>query len=193
MKPRTALFTASIVIATLATLTVPVSRIAVWNITASVPTGLYIIRGKQSIHVDERVAIQPPHKLSKLLAERGYLPVGIPLLKRAAAVSGQRVCRFAHGVTIDGKFVGVARSFDRRSRPLPSWFGCRRLAEGELFVMNPDAPDSFDGRYFGVLSMTAVIGRATPIWTDESGHGDHIWFAQPEITDPTTKQKGSRP
>jgi conjugative transfer signal peptidase TraF len=192
MKPRTVLFASSVVIATLATLTVPVSRTAVWNITASVPTGLYLIRGKQSVHAGERVAIQPPPELRKLLAERGYLPVGVPLLKRVAAVSGQRVCRFAHGVTIDGKFAGVARSFDRRGRPLPAWSGCYRLGAGELFVMNPDAPDSFDGRYFGVLTSRDVIGRATPIWTDESGHGDHIWFAQPEITDPTTKQKGSR-
>lgn len=193
MKSRTILFAASIVAATLATLTVPVSRTAVWNITASVPTGLYLIRCKQSIHVGERVAIQPPPKLRKLLAERGYLPSGVPLLKRVAAVSGQHVCRFAHGVTIDGELVGVARSFDRRGRPLPAWSGCHRIAHGELFMMNPNAPDSFDGRYFGVISMTAVIGRATPIWTDESGRGDHIWFAQPEITDPTTKQKGSRP
>jgi conjugative transfer signal peptidase TraF len=179
MKPRTALFAASIIVATLATLTVPVSRTSVWNMTASVPTGLYLIRGKQSIHAGERVAIQPPPGLRKLLAERGYLPVGIPLLKRVAAVSGQRVCRFAHGVTIDGKLVGVARSFDRRDRPLPTWSGCYRLATGELFVMNPDAPDSFDGRYFGVLKTHDVIGRATPIWTDEAGDGEHVWFADP--------------
>jgi conjugative transfer signal peptidase TraF len=193
MKAGTALFTASVIAATLATLTVPVSQDIVWNITASVPTGLYLVRGKQSIHVGERVAIQPPPALRKMLAERGYLPVGVPLLKRVSAVSGQRVCRFAHGVTIDGKLVGVARSFDRRDRPLPAWSGCYRIKSGELFVMNSAAPDSFDGRYFGMLPMTAVIGRATPIWTDESGHGDHIWFAQPEITDPTTEQKGSRP
>jgi conjugative transfer signal peptidase TraF len=193
MKSRTILFAASIVAATLATLTVPVSRTAVWNMTASVPTGLYLIRGKQSIHVGERVAVDPPPALRRLLAERGYLPVGIPLLKRVAAVSGQRVCRFAHGVTIDGKLVGVARSFDRRGRPLPAWSGCYRLATGDLFVMNPEAPDSFDGRYFGVLKTHDVIGRATPIWTDETGDGNHIWFAMPALPEPSPQQKGTRP
>jgi type IV secretory pathway protease TraF len=49
--------------ATLATLAVPVSRYAVWNATASVPTGLYAIRGKASLHVGERVAIEPPPAL----------------------------------------------------------------------------------------------------------------------------------
>lgn len=193
MKPRTAIFAASMIVATLATLTVPVSRTAVWNITASVPTGLYLIRGKASLHVGERVAIDPPPALRRLLAERGYLPVGVPLLKRVAAVSGQRVCRFAHGVTIDGKLVGVAQSFDRRGRPLPAWSGCYRLATGELFVMNPDAPDSFDGRYFGVLTTHDVIGRATPIWTDEAGDGNHIWFALPALPEPSPPQKGTRP
>jgi conjugative transfer signal peptidase TraF len=172
--------------ATLATLTVPVSRYAVWNATASVPTGLYAIRGKASLHVGERVAIEPPPPLRRLLAERHYLPTGVPLLKRIAAVSGQRVCRFAHGVTIDGAYVGAARARDRLGRPLPVWAGCHVLKSGELFVMNPTAPDSFDGRYFGVLRLADVIGRATPVWTDEAGDGGHIWFADPQATAPTS-------
>ena len=193
MKPHAALFAACIVAATLATLTVPVTRTAVWNTTPSVPTGLYLIRGKQSIHVGERVAVDPPPALRRLLAERGYLSVGVPLLKRVAAVSGQRVCRFAHGVTIDGKLAGVARSFDRRGRPLPAWSGCHRIKSGELFVMNPDAPDSFDGRYFGMLTTHDVVGRATPILTDEAGDGNHIWFALPALPEPSLQQKGPRP
>lgn len=193
MTRRTSILATSVVAATLATLTVPVSRYAVWNASASVPTGLYAIRGKQSLHVGERVAIEPPPELRRLLAERGYLPVGVPLLKRVAAVSGQRVCRFAYGVTIDGELVGIARSFDRRWRPLPAWFGCRRIGYGELFVMNPAAPDSFDGRYFGVLRMSDVIGRATPIWTDEAGNGDHIWFADPLSLEVLHQQEGPRP
>lgn len=176
--------------ATLTTLTVPVSRYAVWNATASVPTGLYAIRGKASLHVGERVAIEPTPDLRGLLAERGYLPTGVPLIKRIAAVSGQRVCRFAHGVTIDGDFAGVARARDSRGRPLPVWFGCRRLRTGELFVMNPVAPDSFDGRYFGPLWLDNVIGRATPVWTDESGDGHHVWFADPSETFSPPNPKG---
>ena len=70
----------------LATLTVPVSRYAVWNATASVPTGLYLIRGKASLHVGERVAVEPPPAMRNLLAERNYLPRGVPLLKRVAAL-----------------------------------------------------------------------------------------------------------
>ena len=185
MSQRSFTIAGVVVAATLATLTVPVSRYAVWNASASVPTGLYAIRGKESLHVGERVAIEPPPELRRLLAERHYLPSTVPLLKRIAAVRGQRVCRFAYGITIDGQYVGAARARDRLGRPLPVWAGCHVLRTGELFVMNPAAPDSFDGRYFGVLRMADVIGRATPVWTDEVGNGDHVWFADPRAAEPS--------
>jgi conjugative transfer signal peptidase TraF len=183
MKRRSMILAAVVGCATLTTLAVPVARFAVWNATASVPTGLYAIRGKASLHVGERIAIEPPPELRRLLAERRYLPTGVPLLKRIAALRGQRVCRFAHGITVDGQYVGAARARDRLGRPLPVWAGCHVLRTGELFVMNPAAPDSFDGRYFGVLRLTQVIGRATPVWTDEAGNGDNVWFADPRASE----------
>ena len=190
MTPGRFLITALVAAATLATLIVPVSHLAIWNRTASVPTGLYLIGGTASLNVGERVAIDPPPALQRLLAERHYLPANIPLVKRIAAVPGQRVCRFAHGVTIDGKFVGVARTRDRLGRLLPAWFGCHKLRASELFVMNPAAPDSFDGRYFGMLRMAQVIGRAVPAWTDEAGNGRPIWFAIPQVLYSATTNQG---
>jgi type IV secretory pathway protease TraF len=43
--------------------------------------------------------------------------------------------------------------------------------------MNPSVPDSLDGRYFGSLPARDVIGRATPLYTDEAGDGRFIWRA----------------
>lgn len=190
MTPVRFLIAALVAAATLATLIVPVSHFAIWNRTASVPTGLYLIRGTASLHVGERVAIDPPPELRRLLAEHHYLPARIPLVKLVAAVSGQRVCRFAHGVTIDGKFVGAARTRDRLGRLLPAWFGCHTLRSSELFVMNPAAPDSFDGRYFGMLRKSDMIGRAVPVWTDEAGNGRPIWFARPQVFYSATTNQG---
>ena len=33
--------------------------------------------------------------------------------------------------------------------------------------MNWQSADSLDGRYFGAMPASAVIGRAVPVWTDE--------------------------
>lgn len=193
MRARTAWFAGSVAFAALATLFVPVTHHLVWNASPSIPTGLYAIRGKASLHVGERIAVEPPAGLRRLMRERGYLPDRVPLLKRIAAVSGQRVCRFAHGITIDGELVGIARTRDRAGRPLPAWFGCHRLQTGELFVMNPAAPDSFDGRYFGPLNIRDVIGRAMPVWTDEAGDGRHVWFASAHFDDQSTTNEGALP
>ena len=59
MKRRLVL-AGTITAATLTTLVVPVAHYAVWNVTASVPTGLYAIRGTASLQVGERVAVDPP-------------------------------------------------------------------------------------------------------------------------------------
>jgi type IV secretory pathway protease TraF len=63
--------------------------------------------------------------------------------------------------------MGAARARDRRGRVLPSWQGCRTLAQGEVFLMNWDEPASLDSRYFGPLSLTTIAGRAEPVWTFE--------------------------
>jgi type IV secretory pathway protease TraF len=60
---------------------------------------------------------------------------------------------------------------------LPVWRGCRRIAAGEVFLMNGNVPDSLDGRYFGPLAVSAVIGRARPVWTDPNGDGRFTWAA----------------
>ncbi|MBS0989845.1 S26 family signal peptidase [Acetobacter okinawensis] len=135
----------------------------VWNETASVPVGLYRIQPTMPIHVGDIVALRLPEHEATLLATRGYLPFGVPLLKPVAALAGQSVCRIGIHITIDGKPVGDAKTVDHRGRKLPVWQGCQRLGAGQIFVMNAAVPTSLDGRYFGVLPMDTVIGRAVPV------------------------------
>jgi conjugative transfer signal peptidase TraF len=143
----------------------PLPRL-MWNATASVPTGLYAIRQTDDRQFGELVAVAPPEPLASYLADGGYLPKGVPLLKHVAAMPGQRVCRRDLVITVDGAPVGLARERDRMGRALPVWSDCRQITEGELFLMNTAAPDSLDGRYFGPLPTSSVLGRAIPLWTD---------------------------
>ncbi len=193
MKRRTILLASMVAVATLVSAALPLSRILVWNATASVPTGLYHIRGTASLHVGERVAIEPPSRLRSYLAERGYLPSGVPLLKEVAALRGDTVCRTGLTITINGEPVGAVRALDSQARPLPDWQGCHTIAADEIFVMNRRAPDSFDGRYFGPVARSQLIGRANPVWTDEAGDGEHIWFARPHITATPNETKEINP
>ena len=99
----------------------------VWNETASVPVGLYRIQPTTPVRVGDIVALRLPEREATLLASRGYLPFGVPLLKPVAALAAQSVCRIGIHVTIDGKSVGDAKTVDHRGRKLPVWQGCQRL------------------------------------------------------------------
>lgn len=139
----------------------------IWNASASVPVGLYRLRPANQFQVTELVAVQPPEPLATFLDLNGYLPIGVPMLKRVLALPGQTVCRIGLTISVDDIAMGEARNRDGRGRPLPKWQGCRVVGDGELFLMNWQSLDSLDGRYFGFLPASAVIGRALPVWTWE--------------------------
>lgn len=149
----------------------------IWNASASTPIGLYAIEPDRSPEVTDLVAVRAPEPLASFLSDGGYLPRGVPLMKRVAALPGQRVCRTGLAITVDAVPMGEALDRDRRGRPLPIWQGCRDVAQGELFLMNWQVSDSLDGRYFGPLPASAVIGRAIPLYTDEDGDGRFVWRA----------------
>src|SRR6516164_4646437 len=139
----------------------------VWNASESVPLGLYSVEPVGKLAVTNLVVAMPPDPLATFLAERGYLPLGVPLIKRILALPGQSVCRNELAIIVDGIETGTALAHDRRGRALPLWQGCRVIAQGEVFLMNWDEPASLDGRYFGPIPLHAIVGRAKPVWTFE--------------------------
>jgi len=138
----------------------------IWNASNSVPIGLYRLQPVTKLTVTELVAVQPPNLLATFLDLNGYLPIGVPMLKRVLALPGQTVCRSGLTIAVDGIDVGEAQEHDGRGRPLPTWHGCRVIADGDVFVMNWQSTDSLDSRYFGPLPASAVIGKAEPVWTE---------------------------
>ncbi|MCJ2876629.1 S26 family signal peptidase [Rhizobium pusense] len=156
---------------------IPTPKKLIWNATASAPIGFYTVEPAERVEVPELVAIMPPEPLADFMVERGYVGRGVPLLKRVLGLPGQRVCRTGRAITIDSVEMGEALERDRIGRDLPVWQGCRVIGDGEIFLMNWEVRDSLDGRYFGPIPASSVIGRALPLWTDEEGDGRYEWRA----------------
>jgi conjugative transfer signal peptidase TraF len=161
------IFTTSVAVVLLLSTIGAASPRYIWNASSSVPIGLYRVQPAAPFAVTELVVVQPPGLLAAFLDLNGYLPIGVPMLKRLLALPGQTVCRNGLTVAVDGINVGEAQERDGRGRPLPAWHGCRVIADGDVFVMNWQSTDSLDGRYFGPLPASAIIGRAVPVWTKE--------------------------
>lgn len=156
---------------------IPMPTKLIWNATASAPIGFYTVEPADAIEVPELVAVLPPEPLASFMISRGYVGRGVPLLKRVLGLPGQKVCRTRRTITVDAIEIGEALEHDRMGRHLPVWQGCRVIVEGQIFLMNWEIRDSLDGRYFGALPASAVIGRAVPLYTDD-GDGRFVWRAQ---------------
>lgn len=147
----------------------PSARI-VYNPSDSVPVGWYRIEAvhplPDTLQVGNIVLTALPTDAATLAAQRGYLPLHVPLLKRVGAVAPQHVCVTGSMVHIDGVPVAAVLHTDHQGRALPAWSQCRLLAVGELFLLSNTNPASFDSRYFGPISTSAVLGIAQPIRTE---------------------------
>ncbi|HLN10194.1 MAG TPA: S26 family signal peptidase [Xanthobacteraceae bacterium] len=162
MKGRVLTLTAMACATAILTFTIgakPAPRL-VWNASASVPIG-------SKLSVSDLVVATAPEPLAELLAQGGYLPRGVPLIKRILTLAGHTVCRTGLRIIIDRIDMGAARERDRSGRELPVWQGCRGVANDEVFLMNLGEPASLDGRYFGPLPASSIVGRAEPLWTFE--------------------------
>ena len=101
--------------------------IYIWNSSESVPLGLYRLQpAERSLRHRTCRRSSRPSRSRPILDRNGYLPSGVPMLKRVLALPGQTVCRTGSTITVDGIEMGEARERDSRGRPLPVWAGLRR-------------------------------------------------------------------
>ena len=147
----------------------------IWNASASAPVGFYTVAPESTYIVPDLVVVAPPEPLARFMVERGYVGRDVPLLKHVLGLPGQQVCRLRSTITVDGVEMGAALDHDRLGRDLPVWQGCKTIAQDEIFLMNWEVRDSLDGRYFGPIPASSIIGRALPLWTDEEGDGRFEW------------------
>ncbi|WP_081944706.1 S26 family signal peptidase [Sphingopyxis sp. MWB1] len=147
----------------IATMMRPPQLRLLWNASASAPVGLWTIDPDATPGRGDMVAARLAQPWRGFAARRHYLPANVPLIKRVAAVSGDHICANDHMVFVNGEAVAARRRFDAAGRAMPVWHGCKLLGDAQILLLI-DAPNSFDGRYFGVTLRRDIIGKAVPLW-----------------------------
>jgi len=155
LKWPTAALAAAAVLASVATAANRLPSVVLVNESPSLPKGVYARVPGGQIARGATVAIP------QLAGSRAYLgslgmPARVLLLKRVAAVGGERVCGRNRTVETPHRRV-AARTQDRRGVQLPAWQECRVLRTDEIFLLG-DTPGSFDSRYFGPVFRSEVTG-----------------------------------
>ena len=146
------------------TMAFPPAPRLVWNASASAPIGLYAVTPGAPVDPGDMVIARVPDPWRMMAAQRRYIPANVPLVKRVAAAAGDEVCALGQEIFVNGKWVAERRVADAKGRPMKSWSGCVRLRGRQLFLLMPDSPASFDGRYFGVTEGALVVGKAQLLW-----------------------------
>lgn len=91
-----------------------------------------------------------------------YFVDGTMMGKTIKGLPGDHLVINEAGVFINE--VQVAEGFplaERLSRPISEFFKDEVIPEGKYFLMAP-APESYDGRYWGYISQSQIVGKATP-------------------------------
>jgi conjugative transfer signal peptidase TraF len=135
------------------------------NTSPSLPIGLYIATTDGSANLVEFCPAEPFATLSII---RGYRDPGTcrdggaPLLKPVIAQSGDMVAVSPRGISVNGVFLSNTAPLtrDTKGRHLEAWpFGRFLVAPGTVWVASSYHPRSFDSRYFGPVSTTAIRNR----------------------------------
>jgi conjugative transfer signal peptidase TraF len=134
-----------------------------YNPSESAPLGWYRVEPLEVISRGDLVVSNLPDAASRLAIQRRYLVPGIPVIKTVRALEGDTVCAVDSVLLINGTPTVRLLSADSMGRALPSpWTACRKLKSGEVLLLSDRTLDSFDGRYFGAVGESDIIGSA--VW-----------------------------
>ncbi len=130
--------------------------LVLYNPSASLKPGFYV-RGDGQVERGTVVTI-PVHAVDLAYVDEGHMKAaGDRLLKRIAAIGGDRVCSTQGQILFNDVRVAAVSEMDSAGIALPQWSGCVILRDGEVFLLGDDAL-SFDGRYWGVTSVADIEG-----------------------------------
>lgn len=133
--------------------------VLIWNVTSSLPTGVYYVEG--AYDYGDIVAFDIPEHFKPLVQERQWIRTDAYLLKRVVGMEGDIICIVHNRIYLNGKHFGETRKTDSKGRVMPQLNGCQSVREGHLWLMLADNPLSLDSRYFGQVDQQTVHGKAS--------------------------------
>ena len=138
-------------------------RRVVWNLSPSVPRGLYALMSGRACGRGALVSFHPTGVAAATIYRRDYLPVGAGLIKRLVGLPGDRACVRTDGFYVNGTRFGDVALADSRGRPLAPYRFCGAVPPGQAFVATT-AHLSYDSRYFGPVPLSSLT-PVVPLWT----------------------------
>lgn len=134
-----------------------------FNFTESEPTGIYLLSKVKQYNRNDMVTISSNiNSVIKLANERQYTTAS-KLLKTILGIPGDRIIIKNHIVVINNNIIGMIYSHDSQNRPLPSIIKEGIIPPDQYFLASRRRENSFDSRYFGLISKECIQKKASPL------------------------------
>lgn len=164
----------------LAAVVIPMSRGAAWHLSydpqaaGCLPWSVYAVRNGPMVtpKIGELVVLrqrdlEKAATLEFARVKSAPLETIPPAVKYVAAVAGDRVAIRNDTIWVNGRYAGKLwlKEWVKRNYPdLDKAWGTKEaeVPKGQILVLGTE-PLAFDGRYFGWVPVTDIIGRAWPI------------------------------
>ena len=138
-----------------------------YNPSPSAPIGWYRLIQTDTYSVGDLVAAYLPEEAETLASERGYLPLGLPIIKTIAAIEGDRYCIRESRLEIDGNLNVTMHPLDSQGRAMPVMpERCEVIEDGYVLLISERINRSFDSRYFGQIPVDSILGRVAYLGND---------------------------
>jgi conjugative transfer signal peptidase TraF len=128
------------------------------NVSPSVPVGLYRLTAVPPV-LERGMLVLVPVPASM----QPWISRWTPLLKPVAGVAGGVVTITDAELRVNGEPYGPVYQ-EAHGKTLPYIRGQAVVQQGTVFLAS-HAPQSIDGRYFGVTQISDLTARALPVWT----------------------------
>ena len=135
------------------------------NVSHSVPLGIYRVIPSQNIGIGDMVVFDPPEKARSYVYDRRWLPNNWSLIKYVGATEGDTYAIVDGTFTINNKYVGLVSERDSNGKALPYNGGRFKVDPDTFLPVSTHISNSFDGRYFGTVPLSAIRAKLKPLWT----------------------------
>lgn len=140
------------------------SSIFIYNRTASLPLGFYLIIPNHDYQPGDIVAFRCLANMEELAHSRGWLKQDELMLKKIGGVGGnQYEIRENDEFWVRGKYIGPVAQVDHEGRQMPSIGKGDFLIDDGYFLPVAENPRSFDGRYYGEVPIENIKYRLLPL------------------------------
>lgn len=137
------------------------------NYSRSITEGVYVRTWNQEFVKGSIVTVVIPYDLANLKK-------GTRLYKVVAGVPGDTYVVTEDELILDGLHYPIHREFRQLPQQAP---GVYMVPDGYVLLLN-EMPDSFDGRYFGVMRKRALEKRVRLLFSFKDLH-DKVWMRLP--------------